>query len=181
MPKLISFPLCLIILALYGSNALAKWGTVSVTDGSGEQIEVKHGLFSKKTIIKDRYGDGVQHSRTIFGLSKDTQVGVAGNEVSVHKGLFGFGKTEGHDLLGDSVSSSKNPLFSKTNIDLSGANNLMSKIFSKTSSTSQFNPSIPVQPSSFGSPPVNIPPPVLDPTNKSSDTRIPRIESNNQN
>jgi hypothetical protein len=180
MPKWISFPFCLVILIFYARSAFA-WGTVSITDGSGEQVQVKHGLFSKKTIVKDRYGDGFQHSRSIFGLTKDTQVGAIGNEVHVHKGLFGFGKTEGHDILGDSVSSSKNPLFSKTNIDLSGANNLVSKIFSKTSSTPQLNPSIPAQPGSFASPPVNVPPPVIDSTNKSSETRIPRIESNNQN
>ncbi len=120
-----------IIIAIYlnGMPAFAKWGTFSMTDEHDDQVTVKHGLFGKKTIVKDRYGNGFKHSKSIFGLTKDTQVGVLGNEMHVHKGLFGFGKTEGHDIFGDTVTSKKNLLYRNTNIDLSGVDDFLSKKF----------------------------------------------------
>ena len=107
----------------------AKWGKVTVTDSSGEEVVVKHGLFGKKTLVKDRFGDGFQNKKSIFGLTKDTQVSALGNDVHVHKGLFGFGKTEGKDMFGDKISSNKNPFYRNTNIDLSGANKMFTKYF----------------------------------------------------
>jgi hypothetical protein len=125
--RLLCLFLILFMLLLSNQRALAKWGTTTVTDDNGEQVVVKHGLFGKKTIVKDRFGDGVANSKSIFGLTKDTQVNVLGNDVRVHKGLFGFSKTEGHDILGDSVSSKKNLLYHNTNVNLSGVNNLLNK------------------------------------------------------
>jgi hypothetical protein len=56
-------------------------------------------------------------------------VSALGNGVKVHKGLFGFGKTEGQDILGDSFTSNKNPIYRNTNVDLSGVSNLIDKYF----------------------------------------------------
>ncbi len=109
--------------------SFAGWGKTTVTDNNGEEVTVKHGLFGKKTIVKDRWGDGVEHNRSIFGLSKDTKVSALGNDVHVHKGLFGFSKVEGQDMLGDKWSSSKNPLFGNTKVDLSGVNRIVDKYF----------------------------------------------------
>jgi hypothetical protein len=109
--------------------AFAGWGKFTLTDNNGEQVVVKHGLFGKKTIVKDRFGDGFEHNKSIFGLTKDTKVSALGNDVHVHKGLFGFGKTEGQDMLGDTVTSNKNLLFRNTNVNLSGVNGLVDKYF----------------------------------------------------
>jgi hypothetical protein len=43
-------------------------GKFTVTDGSGDQVVVKHGLFGHKTVVNDRLGDGFERSRSIFGL-----------------------------------------------------------------------------------------------------------------
>jgi len=121
-------PLLILFVLLWSNQfALAKWGTVTVTDDNGEEIVVKHGLFGKKTIVKDRFGNGVESKKSIFGLTKDTEVNAVGNDVHVHKGLFGFSKTEGHDILGDTVTSKKNLLYSNTNVNLSGVNDLLNK------------------------------------------------------
>jgi hypothetical protein len=146
------------------SPALAKWGKFTITDDNGEQVVVKHGLFGKKTIVKDRWGDGFEHKRSIFGLTKDTQVSAVGNDVHVHKGLFGFGKTEGQDMLGDTISSHNNPLYHNTNVNLSGVNNVIDKYFgSKKPLNSPLNPNFtkqnPHDPVQNFSPPIdpNIP------------------------
>lgn len=158
----------LIILLSLGLPALAKWGTFTMTDDNGDQVIVKHGLFGKKTIVKDRYGDGFANSKSIFGLTKDTQVGVLGNEVHAHKGLFGFGKTEGHDVLGDTVSSKNNPLYRNTNVNLSGANSFLNKFFAPKPSSPVNPTNMPGQVGSMpnmqpGIQPVNTPAPLIDP------------------
>lgn len=118
-----------ILLLEQGLPAFAHWGKFTITDNNGEEVVVKHGLFGKKTVVEDRWGDGFAHSRSIFGLTKDTKVSALGNDVHVHKGLFGFGKTEGQDMLGDTFTSHKNLLYRNTNVNLSGVNGLMSKFF----------------------------------------------------
>ncbi len=129
MTKRFLASMAVIVTLATNSPALAKWGKVTVTDNNGEEMVVKHGLFGKKTYVKDRFGDGFQNKKSIFGLTKDTQVSALGNDVHVHKGLFGFGKTEGKDMFGDKISSNKNPFYRNTKVDLSGANNLFTKYF----------------------------------------------------
>jgi hypothetical protein len=107
--------------------AIARLGKFTITDGSTEQVSVKYGLFGHKVIVKDKLGNGYEGSRSIFGLTKDTRVGVLGNEVHSHKGLFGFSKTDVHTILGDTVTSNKNPIYRNTNINLQGIDGLMSK------------------------------------------------------
>ncbi len=119
--------LLLAVCSICTSPTFAGWGKFTLTDDNGEQVTVKHGLFGKKTIVKDRWGDGFEHNRSIFGLTKDTKVSAIGNDVHVHKGLFGFSKTQGQDMLGDTVTASKNPLFHNTNVNLSGVNGLLDK------------------------------------------------------
>lgn len=122
------FPLLVPIILLSNQSALAKWGTFTMTDENGEQVKVKHGLFGKKTIVKDRFGNGVATKQGIFGINKDTQVSAVGNNVQVHKGLLGS-QTEVEDMLGDKITSNKNLLYSNTNVDLSGVNRLLNKYF----------------------------------------------------
>jgi hypothetical protein len=125
---------CLVILSglvafLNSATPALAWlglGKFTMTDGSGDQVVVKHGLFGRKTVVTDRFGNGVETSRSIFGLTKDTKVGVLGNEVHSHKGLFGFSKTESQSMLGDTVTSNKNPLYGNTNINLKGVDGLLS-------------------------------------------------------
>ncbi len=154
--------------------AIAKWGTFKITDDSGDEVMVHHGLFGKKTVVKDRNGDGFSHSRSIFGLTKDTQAGALGNDIHVHKGLFGFGKTEGQDMLGDTVNSKSNPLFRNTNIDLSGANNMVSKFFGKHKPVvpNNFSPPVP-QSESLPSASSNPSAPLADPNAFASPTNSP--------
>jgi hypothetical protein len=116
---------CLMLLLGNNAPALAGLGKFTITDGSGDQVVVKHGLFGRKISYKDRYGNNLEKSRSIFGLTKDTKVGVLGNEMHSHKGLFGFSKTEGHSILGDSVTSSKNPFYRNTNVNLSGVDGFL--------------------------------------------------------
>ena len=130
----------LVCLTSTNSPVLAKWGQVTITDNNGEEGIVKHGLFGKKTYVKDRYGNGFKSKKSIFGLTKDTQVSALGNDVHVHKGLFGFGKTEGQDMLGDTVTSNKNIFYRNTNVNLSGANNLFNKYFGPQKQPPSLNP-----------------------------------------
>jgi len=134
-----------IITFIAGQPTLAKWGTFTITDEHGDQVKVKHGLLGKKIVVQDRNGNGFKHSKSIFGISKKTDVAVLGNEASVHKTWFGFSKIEGHDMLGDTVSSKKNPLFRNTNVNLSGADAFLSKISSPKSSLPPNNPYMPGQ------------------------------------
>ena len=96
---------------------------------------------AKKTVVQDRWGDGFAHKKSIFGLTKDTEVSALGNDVHSHKGLFGFGKTEGQDMLGDTFTSHKNLLYRNTNVNLSGVNGLLDKYFGpKNSLNAPINP-----------------------------------------
>ena len=132
---------CLLFMIFFNiMPSMAKWGTFTMTDDQGDEVKVKHSLFGKKTVVKDRNGNGFEHSRSIFGLTKDTKVGALGNDMHVHKGLFGFGKTEANDMLGDTVKSKKNLLFRNTNVDMNGANSFLTKMFSKPN---QAKPNIP--------------------------------------
>jgi hypothetical protein len=178
--SILFFVYILIIVLLTGRSALARWGTLSMTDDKGDQVLVKHGLLGKKTMVKDRNGNGFKHSRSIFGLTKDTQVGVLGNEAHVHKGLLGFGKTEGHDILGDSISSKKNPLFRNTNVNLSGANAFVEKMLSPKTPLPQTNPNVPGPIQSIPNMPINSTAPGVD-LNKFPGVREPAIQPDTQN
>ncbi len=124
-----------LLLAIYGwvtllgnaTPAIARLGKFTITDGTTDRVSVKYGLFGHKIIVKDALGNGYEGSRSIFGLTKDTRVGVLGNEVHAHKGLFGFSKVEARSILGDTVTSNNNPIYRNTNINLQGLDGLMSK------------------------------------------------------
>jgi hypothetical protein len=85
------------------------WGKVTVTDGDGDQMEIKRGILGdKKTLVEDRYGDKFEKKQSLFGLTKTTQVEALGNGAKHHHGLFGTHHTEVHTMLGDSVSDNRN-------------------------------------------------------------------------
>jgi len=111
-----------------GPSVMAGFGKTTITDESGEEVVVKHGLFSHKTMVKDRLGNVYERKRGLFG-TKDTKVDVLGNEVHTHKGLFGFSNTDAHSILGDSVTSKKNPLYRDTNVNVKGVSGLLNKYF----------------------------------------------------
>lgn len=108
--------------------ALAGWGKFTLTDEDGETVEVKHGLFSHKTIVHDRLGNTVERSKGIFGINRNTQVSVLGNSVTRHKGLLGS-RTEVHSMLGDSATSKKNLFYRNTNVNVKGASSLLKDLF----------------------------------------------------
>ena len=87
---------------------MAGWGKLTVTDGSGDGVQVKHSLLGQKSfVMQDANGDEVEHKRGLFGINRETGVDVMGNETTVKHGLLHRTSVEGHDMLGDSWKSKK--------------------------------------------------------------------------
>jgi len=105
---------------------LAGWGKFTIDSGSGDQVEVKHGLFGRKTVVKDRLGDGFASSHSILG-TKSTEASVLGNGVRYHKGLLGFSSASAHTMLGDSITTHKGLFTRNTNVNVSGINSLLGR------------------------------------------------------
>jgi len=105
-------------------EAKAGLGKLTVTSGSGDELVIKHGLFHRKTLVEDRFGDGFATTHSIFG-SKSKEINLLGNGVRYRRGILGLSDTEAHTLLGDRVSSHKGLIYRNTQVDLSGVNQLL--------------------------------------------------------
>jgi hypothetical protein len=126
--------------------AEADWGKLTVQTGAGDEFVLKHGLLGRKMEAKDRLGDGFAKSHGILG-TKSEEVSVLGNGLRYHKGILGFSSTSAHTMLGDSLTTHKNPLFHTTNVNVSGINQLVSHYLGARLSPSVLNqPTMPTQP-----------------------------------
>jgi hypothetical protein len=94
---------------LLSSNpAFAGWGKLTVTDGNGDGVQVKHYLLGQKSLVmQDSNGDQVEHKEGLFGINRETGVNVLGNGTTVKHGLLRGTSVEGQDMLGDSWKSKK--------------------------------------------------------------------------
>lgn len=93
---------------LSSSPAFAGWGKVTVSDGSGDGVQVKHYLLGQKSLVmQDQNGDQIEHKEGLFGINRETGVDVLGNGTTVKHGLLRGTSVEGHDMLGDSWKSKK--------------------------------------------------------------------------
>jgi hypothetical protein len=96
-------------LAFLNGSAEAKWGKLTVTDGSGDNLEMHSyplGL-GKGWQAQDQLGDSFGYKRGIFGINKTTEGSVLGNNVKVHKGLISGTSVDAQDMFGDNVKSHK--------------------------------------------------------------------------
>jgi hypothetical protein len=125
----------LCILASGQLSASASPLKLTVTSGEGESATYKRGLLGdKKTEIEDRIGDKFEQKRGIFGLTKDTQVGVLGSNVRYHKGILGNSAFDAQSWLGDKIKYRRNAFgWRNANINLSGSAGFVSKLFNETS------------------------------------------------
>lgn len=120
-------PLGLAIALLAGwQPGWAMPSNMTITDGQGEGVQVKHGFFGhKSTKVQDRLGDGFIQKNGWFG-TKETGASILGNEFKSKKGLFGVKDVEGHDMLGDSITTKKGLLgFRTTRVNLNGASKFL--------------------------------------------------------
>jgi len=108
---------------LIGLNTASfAWGNnLTIKDGFGEEVTVRHGLFgSKQRVIKDRLGDGVAQKTGLFG-TRETQVNLLGNQFRKKKGLFGGSEIDGSTIFGDKVTTKKGWFGRRTTtVDVSG-------------------------------------------------------------
>lgn len=120
MSKLkLAIALCSILLA--GNSAIAfDPGNLSITDGYGEEITYKKGLFGTKRVrVKDRIGNKYENKKGLFG-SGSKEVSIFGNKYKSSSGILGS-KKQGKTFLGDAVTVKKGILGRRTTeIDLSG-------------------------------------------------------------
>lgn len=93
---------------LSSSPAFAGWGKLTVTDGAGDGVQVKHYLLGQRSLVmQDANGDEVVHKQGLFGINRETGVNVLGNGTTVKHGLLRGTSVEGQDMLGDSWKSKK--------------------------------------------------------------------------
>jgi len=138
----ISFALAVLIFISLAHSVLARGNDWTITDGSGEQIQVKNGFFGHTDkVVEDRLGDGFRQKKGFFG-SKETDVSLLGNQFQAKKGWFGSSDVKGHDILGDSIKTRKG-FFGRrtTTVDVSGAANVLGALIS--SSGRKPNPALP--------------------------------------
>lgn len=115
----------------------ARGNDFTITDGQGEEIQVKNPLFGKKVkVIKDRMGNGYAQEKGLLG-SKDTELKLLGNKMQHHKGLLGNSELSGSTIFGDKIVSKKG-IFGrrKTTVDVSGTAGLIKSFFGGSSSAS---------------------------------------------
>ncbi len=116
-------------LLLPAAGAADNW---SITDGMGEELEVKHSLFGKKVkSAKDRYGNSFKSEDGLLSSGR-TSLTLLGNRLEKKNGLLSGSKLEASTIFGDKVKSKKG-LFGrrKTELDLSGSAALISSFFGK--------------------------------------------------
>jgi hypothetical protein len=106
--------------------SFARGNDLSITDGAGEQVQIKHSLFGRnKTVMRDRFGDGFAQQNGFFG-SKASEVSVLGNRVMHKKGLLGNSETDAITIFGANMVTKKGIFGRRTTaVDLSGTNQLI--------------------------------------------------------
>lgn len=122
----------LLMINLALPSVLARGNDLTITDGMGEQLQVKHSLFGKKTrIVKDRLGDGFAQEQSLLG-SRTTEIGLLGSQFKSKTGLLGNSETGASTIFGDKFVSKKG-IFGrrKTAVDLSGSSQLIRGLLSK--------------------------------------------------
>lgn len=124
------FALPLLLSLIFVSPALARGNDWTITDGMGEELQVKNGFFGKKkTIVKDRMGNGFKKETGLLG-GTTTEASVLGNGFKKKKGIFGGSDISGSTIFGDTVQTKKG-IFGrrKTTVDLSGTSKLVQSFF----------------------------------------------------
>ncbi len=133
MMRSVSIYLALSLFVCFANSSagLARGNDWTVTDGSGEQVKIKHGFWGRTdSEVKDRLGDKFVQKKGLFG-SKETEVNVLGNQFARKRGWLGGSDIKGQDILGDSVTTKKG-FFGRrtTTVNLSGASNALQALFS---------------------------------------------------
>ena len=118
----------------------ARGNDLSITDGAGEQVQIKHSLFGRnKTVMKDRFGDGFAQQNGLFG-SKASEASVLGNRVMHKKGLLGNTETDASTIFGANMVTKKGIFGRRTTaVDLSGTNQLIHSFLGHSGPTQGFS------------------------------------------
>lgn len=123
--------------SIFMSPCLARGNDISIKDGFGEEVQIKHGWFgTKKKVVKDALGDSYVQNQGLFGGS-NKEVNVLGNSFKNKKGVFGGSQTEGSTILGDKVTTKKG-IFGRrtTSVDLSGSASALKSLFAASKQNS---------------------------------------------
>jgi hypothetical protein len=134
----LTFICAVIVFANAASQAAQARNNIELTDGKGETVVVKQGLFGNNTYAaQDRLGNKVVSKKGLFG-TKSKGVSILGNTVETKKGLFGSKSYSGTTILGDKFET-KRTWFGlgprKTTVDLSGVSTLANQLVKKRSTT----------------------------------------------
>ena len=138
------FAMPLLLSLIFVSPAIARGNDWTITDGMGEELQVKNGFFGKKkAVVKDRMGNGFKKETGIFGGST-TEASVLGNGFKKKKGIFGGSEIAGSTIFGDSVQTKKG-IFGRrsTTVDLSGSSKLIQSFFGPRQPARQLTPVAP--------------------------------------
>ena len=126
--KFLAIPLLLSLVLV--TPALARGNDFNFTDGMGEEIQIRNGLFgSKSKLVKDRLGNGFKQEKGWFG-TKTTQASLMGNDFKTKKGILGGSDISGSTIFGDSIKTKKG-IFGRrtTTVDLSGSGKMLQSFF----------------------------------------------------
>jgi hypothetical protein len=135
--------LSLLLIGFSFKDAQAHWGKVQVTDGQGDNLEIHQyplGL-GKGVQVQDKLGDSFGYKKGLFGINRDTNAAILGNDLKIHHGLLGT-SVDGQSMFGDTVKSHK---FLKvgpriTTVNLQGMSGLASGLL-HPSAPANINPS----------------------------------------
>lgn len=130
-------------LIVLNGPAEAKWGKLTVTDGSGDGFEMHQyplGL-GKGFQAQDQLGDSFGYKKGLFGINRTTEGSVLGNGVKIHHGLISGTSVDAQSMFGDTVKSHK---FLKigpriTTVNLQGVSGLANSMMHHSASPS-FSP-----------------------------------------
>lgn len=126
--QLLAVPM--LVSLIFAAPSFARGNDFVITDGMGEEIQIRNGLFGKKTkVVKDRLGNGFKQETGIFG-GKTTEASILGNEFKKKKGLLGGSDISASTIFGDNVKTKKG-IFGRrtTTVDLSGSSKLIQSFF----------------------------------------------------
>ncbi len=138
------FALPLLLSLVFVSPALARGNDWTITDGMGEEIQVRNGFFGKKSaVVKDRLGNGFKKEKGIFG-GTTTEASILGNGFKKKKGILGGSDISGSTIFGDTVQTKKG-IFGRrtTTVDLSGSSKLIQSFFGPKQPARQLQPVTP--------------------------------------
>lgn len=127
-------------LIVLNGPAEAKWGKLTVTDGSGDGFEMHQyplGL-GKGFQAQDQLGDSFGYKKGLFGINRTTEGSVLGNGVKIHHGLISGTSVDAQSMFGDTVKSHK---FMKigpriTTVNLQGVSGLANSMMHHSASPS---------------------------------------------